>query len=146
MQNTEITDECWLWRGYIDFQGYGVMGICNKREYAQRVSYRLFVEEPKCSLVLDHLCEVKSCVNPFHLEEVTSGENARRAVINKFGTETHCPKGHLWSIDNTGYQLNKSTGHRQRKCRKCNVISACAWRDKKRLLTYSRGYANIEAD
>lgn len=29
-------------------------------------------------MVLDHLCRVRHCVNPLHLEPVTAGENVRR--------------------------------------------------------------------
>lgn len=33
--------------------------------------------------VLDHLCRVRNCVNPAHLEPVTQAENVRRSPLAK---------------------------------------------------------------
>lgn len=45
-------------------------------------------------LQLDHLCKNKKCVNPDHLEPVTSQENIKRSKKDV------CPKGHPLSGDN----------------------------------------------
>lgn len=66
-------------------------------------------------LVLDHLCRVRSCVNPAHLEPVTNAENIRRGRAGAYLRErTHCPAGHPYSGDNL---LIRRGG--QRGCRTC---------------------------
>jgi hypothetical protein len=42
-------------------------------------------------LELDHICRVRNCVNPDHLEPVTHAENMRRSS----NWRTHCKRGHL---------------------------------------------------
>lgn len=61
--------------------------------------------------MIDHLCGVKACVRPEHLEAVTQGENVRRAAARK----THCPKGHPYS----GPNLYVRPGTNNRLCRSC---------------------------
>ena len=68
------TAQCWIWRGKIAKTGYGV--FCQHNSH--RRSYQLFVGEVPAGLSLDHLCRVRSCCNPFHLEPVTLQENLRR--------------------------------------------------------------------
>ena len=50
---------------------------------AHRASFVLYRGRFDTRLDLDHLCLVKMCVNPYHLEPVTKVENARRANIRK---------------------------------------------------------------
>ena len=71
-------DGCWLWRGRVDRWGYGkdCAGLP-----AHRSAYRALVGEIPTGLVLDHLCHVRACCNPAHLEPVTPEENQRRARI-----------------------------------------------------------------
>ena len=83
-KHLKLSDDCWIWTGSVDGMGYGrigteLLGYCRMRlEGAHRVSYRwLFGPIPK-DLDLDHVCEVKRCVNPFHLEPVTHSENMLR--------------------------------------------------------------------
>lgn len=74
---------CWIWQGVI-YRGYGRMGI--KR--AHRVYFeRLYGPVPD-GYELDHLCQVKACVNPDHLEVVTHTVNMRRARDVKMSLES----------------------------------------------------------
>lgn len=42
-------------------------------------------------LHLDHLCSYHPCINPYHLEPVTPGENRRRAYQEKRQAKTPLP-------------------------------------------------------
>jgi len=68
---------------------------------------------------VDHLCRVKLCINPAHLEYVTSAENVRRGfspfMLN--ARKTHCSHGHRLDGDNLFYDQGKRqclTCHRRR--------------------------------
>lgn len=135
---------CWLWTGALASNGYGhIMGE-TKQDLAHRVSYRLHVGEIPKGLNLDHLCRVRSCVNPDHLEPVTHAENVRRglspamftkAAIARGHAKTHCPSGHPFSLENT-YTYNSPTGP-HRACRICIGVAGAKWRAKKKALTCS---------
>jgi hypothetical protein len=104
---------CWIWQGATG-GGYGqIRDFINGRHVivgAHRVSYMIHRGPIPPGLEIDHLCRNKTCVNPDHLELVTSGENTRRysALI------THCPHGHAYEGENV--VLDKY-GHRS--CRAC---------------------------
>lgn len=73
---------CWLW---LSMNGYGKIDVIDqygKRRgmVAHRVAWELYRGAIPPGLAIDHLCSMKSCVNPAHLEPVTYEENARRAV------------------------------------------------------------------
>lgn len=91
---------CWLWRGSVR-DGYGRTKIPNSRLNASvhRLSYSVFKKEIPEGLVIDHLCRVRGCVNPDHLEPVTKRENELRAPRWKV-TRTHCPNGHEYREGN----------------------------------------------
>lgn len=86
------------------------------RKRAHRVTYVTAFGEPPKGLDLDHLCRMRCCVNPIHLEPVTRSENAKRSPIMGQGQskKTHCPKGHPYSEANT---YRKPDG--RRVCRTC---------------------------
>src|SRR5690242_14759734 len=103
-RHTDRTLSCWLWTGALDTNGYGQLGITGKsRKPAHKVIYELNLGEVPIGMELDHLCRVRKCVNPGHLEPVSQYENNRRGFsppsVN--GKKTHCAKGHEFSEENT---------------------------------------------
>lgn len=95
---------CWLWAGALNSSGYGQFRINGVRLTAHTAAYTLLRGPLPPGLVLDHLCRVRHCVNPDHLEPVTVSENIRRAwasgalrgARHKALGET-CKRGHLRS-------------------------------------------------
>lgn len=74
---------CWFWTGFLR-GGYGRMkDETGRLTEAHRVSYECFVGKIPEGLVLDHLCRNRDCVNPEHLEPVTTKENIRRGNTGK---------------------------------------------------------------
>jgi hypothetical protein len=77
IQKIEFPDGCWVWKGSLHRQGYGMFRN-ESSPLAHRYAYLLFRGKVPEGLVLDHLCRNSKCVNPFHLEIVTQTENIRR--------------------------------------------------------------------
>lgn len=73
-------DLCWLWQRPAAVNGYGVISRDGVGQYAHRVAYELAREPITDDLTVDHLCRVRLCVNPDHLELVTRAENTRREL------------------------------------------------------------------
>lgn len=76
-------NECWEWTGYKDNKGYSIdLAKFRETPYSNRSMSRRIVQIMKGTLTtgleIDHLCENTSCINPFHLEEVTHGQNMKR--------------------------------------------------------------------
>src|SRR5438128_4038158 len=89
---------CWRWTGKIKPNGYGVFWWRKQERYAHRVAYELWKGSIAAGLRVDHLCRVRSCVNPDHLELVTPHTNVLRGVSlsAQNAKKTHCPRGHLY--------------------------------------------------
>lgn len=72
---------CWLCcAGRFTPNGYARLYLYRNHEVVlHRFLYKLLIdaELPK-SLLLNHLCRIRNCVNPFHLEPVTNRENTLR--------------------------------------------------------------------
>jgi hypothetical protein len=69
-------------------------------------------------LQLDHLCRVRHCANPAHLEPVDCRTNLLRGntVTAKWASRTHCQGGHPYDEVNTYI-----TSEGARLCRICNA-------------------------
>lgn len=103
---------CWKWLGYCNEKGYGTVKHKGKMEKAHRLSFILSNGEITEGKQVHHKCAFTSCVNPNHLELVTNAVNTAERVSRK----THCPYGHPFNEENTGYR--KDTGG-TRFCREC---------------------------
>src|SRR5690349_12801035 len=101
---------CWIWQRSINNGGYGYFAFRKGAYLAHRASYTLHVGKIPEGLELDHLCCVRSCINPAHLEPVTPAENSRRRSAKL----THCKYGHAFTADNVYLDPNG-----WRRCRTC---------------------------
>jgi hypothetical protein len=69
---------CWLWFRGKNATGYACHKFNGKTGRVHRFMYERKTGRP-APPELDHICGVRNCVNPDHLEPVTHGENMRRA-------------------------------------------------------------------
>jgi hypothetical protein len=100
---------CWLWQGAIS-TGYGHMRNRNGSNLVHRIVYELLVGPIPSHLEIDHLCRVRRCCNPKHLEPVTRSINCQRGITPRIGNyyrgprperqRAFCEKGHPLSDDN----------------------------------------------
>lgn len=115
---------CWLWTGAVSSTGYGSVGIAGRTHNAHRVAYESATGPIPAGLQLDHLCRVRRCIRPDHLEPVTPGENTRRGYRAQV---TECPNGHPYDEANT---YRKPGGGRV--CRRCRNATSERARSSRR--------------
>ena len=92
----EPAGQCTVWRGHLDKDGYGIFFFRRLNRKAHRVSYYANVGDIPAGMVVDHVCNVRNCVEPSHLRILTPRENSldsrSPAAIN--ARKTHCRYGH----------------------------------------------------
>jgi len=124
---------CWLWKGCPTGDGYGQIRVGGRSDgktfLAHRLAYETFRGPIPEGLTLDHLCRVRRCVNPAHLEPVTMRENILRgeSLAAKNATKSTCKEGHTLDEKNT-YLWR---GHRH--CRACGRKHAREYQRRKRV-------------
>ena len=113
----EPNSGCWLWDAGGNGNGYGRFRYAGRQRYAHRVVYELLVGPIPDGLQIDHLCRVRCCVNPQHMQPVTQQENIRRGLAGAHeAVKTHCPHGHAYTLGNTYVNPRGS-----RECRTCRL-------------------------
>jgi len=140
--------DCWLWTGSTTRGGYGNCHDPDER-MAHRWAYKNMIGPIPEGLHLDHLCRVRACVNPYHLDPVTQAVNNSRMDYTAFLAgaprarakenasrrakalaATHCKRGHLFDEANIIWQ-KKGT----RVCRACQYASIARYQERKRAAT-----------
>jgi hypothetical protein len=117
-------DDCWLWLGAHNGNGYGVIqraGRASSQTYVHRVAWELERGPIPGGLEVDHLCRTRGCVNVRHLALVTHAENNRRGMTRSAlnARKTHCPAGHPYDVANT---YRPPGAPNSRMCRACMAI------------------------
>jgi hypothetical protein len=125
---------CWLWIASGDRDGYGRFD----HGAAHRWAWMLYRGPIPEGMVLDHMCRVRSCVNPDHLRVVTPRINAlenshAHAAVN--AAKTHCIHGHPLSGDNLWIAPRGERGEATKRfCWICEIA-------RRRRLEVKRGVA-----
>jgi hypothetical protein len=113
---------CWLWCGTLNEKGYGHLGS----EYVHRFAWAAVHGPIPSGMAIDHLCRVRCCCNPEHLEAVTPWENVLRTVnpFAEHARQSHCWRGHALSTI-------RRPGARERLRRVCKTCHADAERARR---------------
>jgi hypothetical protein len=115
-----LENGCWEFTGYVLPSGYGQLG---RNVGAHRIAWEVANGRPiPAGLVIDHTCHNadldchadtecphRRCVNPAHLEAVSSATNILRghSVSPINAAKTHCDNGHEFTAENTYYRPDR---------------------------------------
>lgn len=86
---------CWLWKLSVDRDGYAQ----GKGGRMHRKTYEHSMGPIPPGLELDHTCEVRHCINPKHLEPVTTLENKVRHYVRAGRTREEAERLAAWDLD-----------------------------------------------
>lgn len=129
-------DGCWIWLGDLDESGYGravsMMLSPTRTKMAHRWTYEQRIGPIPEGLHLDHLCRIRCCVNPEHLEPVTVAENVRRGVHGEL--REMCVHRHPVTAANTYLRRSDNT----RRCRDCGALEMRAKRARETAMGLAR--------
>jgi hypothetical protein len=119
IRKVEVTGTgCWIWvAAAAPNNGYGRFWDGSRLRVPHEWAYEELVGPIPEGLELDHLCRVRRCVHPLHLETVTRRVNLLRGetVTARNAAVVACPQGHLYTPENTWVSRRG-----QRFCRRCN--------------------------
>lgn len=121
---------CLLWQGALDKDGYGLIHVDGRAIRVHRATYEMFAEPIPPGLEPDHLCRIRRCAAPAHLELVTHKENMLRGdgIGSMNAAKTHCGTcGEPFDEANT--YIMPSGG---RDCRACIRARAARYKARKR--------------
>jgi hypothetical protein len=106
--------DCWIWTGSLNHKGYGQIDS----GLVHRSAYGLWVGEIDPGLQVDHLCRVRACARPTHLEAVTPRVNTLRGEgrAAQQARQSHCLRGHEFTDENTRWEGTR------RHCRACKRL------------------------
>lgn len=89
-------DDCWVWTGEVHDRGYGRY---NKKK-VHRLAWEFFRGPIPQGLTIDHLCRVKLCCNPDHMDVVPASVNVSRRWNHEMTSQYTCHRGHQRTEEN----------------------------------------------
>lgn len=120
---------CWIWTKALMSGGYGFGYdvLVGRDRVAHKATWERVNGPVPAGLVLDHLCRLRSCVNPDHLRAVTVRQNntinsLSFAAVNS--AKPVCPK--------CGSAYSRTSNGKQRKCDVCRKKLAAAYTNFRR--------------
>ena len=131
VENRGFATPCWITDYYHDPGGYVGLRSGGRMQKLHRLTFEALVEAIPSGKHIDHLCRVRGCCNPGHLEPVSPAENTLRGltVTAANAAKTHCDHGHEFTPSNTYIRSDGS-----RRCRTCQRRVRLANYYKKRVL------------
>jgi predicted DNA-binding protein (UPF0251 family) len=126
---------CWIWQLGISRSGYAKIKVNGKDVRAHVYYYEQYREElpPNTKTKygreaeLDHLCRIRACVNPWHLEVVTPLENKRRGLVAKLSREDVSSIRQHYLDGESQYQIAHRLGVRQTQISR--ILNGSRWSD-----------------
>lgn len=102
LTKVEHVGDCWVFRGALQTQGYASIsaGKAGRTILGHRLAV-LVRDGELPNLPIDHTCRVRACINPAHLEVVTTAENNKR-MREAYGYVIGglCGSGHVLTEEN----------------------------------------------
>ena len=79
VSNGKVTTKCWLYKGHLNKYGYGTINFKGLQPQSHILSWECFNKKKRTAkkdgLKIMHLCDVRNCCNPKHLQLGTTSEN-----------------------------------------------------------------------
>ena len=128
------TSPCLIWQGCTVTDGYGFIRAGAHQMHTQRAAWLSMVgpigtDANGRSLDVYLNCQVKTCINPKHLELVTHAESRLRQEQKR----THCNHGHELTKANTAMHPPKERGTKPyRVCRTCAADNTARYLARKK--------------
>ena len=127
MKRVEINQDTGCWEVLSGLQkGYSLIKYKGVVYRGHRVSYTALVGCIPGGMSIDHLCMVKNCINPNHLEPVSLSENVSRCrkanvhfISGPTNTKLLCRNGH-WKIGDNLQLHRYKDGRVRRTCKQCH--------------------------
>jgi len=108
---------CWIFMGATS-EGYGQVGVEGRLKRVHRLAYEFARGEIPAGLVIDHICRVRACANPWHLRAVSARDNlladGSLTIVKRNADKRRCPSGHSFDATNTYLRPDG-----KRVCRTC---------------------------
>jgi len=77
--------DCWLWEGARNWDNYGMIKVRTKKITSTHIiSFNFFKGNIPKGKQINHICMVRNCVNPEHLELVTAKQNQQSSFGKRY--------------------------------------------------------------
>lgn len=134
----EPNSGCWLWEGAVDKNGYDTIRFSidsvNKNFFAHRISFIIEHGEIPTNKQINHKCDNKLCISPYHLYAGTQQDNMKDKIgkhrrTYQFGNNS--PRRKLIATDAKDIQTRYSNGEKPKSIHKdysfvgYSTITAC---------------------